>query len=164
MDFILGEKKKIYRKKKFIDFNDNINIELFKDNNFILSKKNQIFSIIPSYDLVKNILKLFINNDTCDNIYFEFSRKDLEKKKVLEKFNTYIDELKKIYLPCKHKKYLQNINEKKFITILRQIIKPYNYFIEAKEKYENGKKFLLYILNKKNNISFKKIDSIIIFD
>lgn len=164
MDLILNEKKKIYRKKKFQDFNNNINIELFKDNNFSISKKNQLFSLIPSYDLVKNILKLFINNDIFDNVYFEFSRKDLEKKKVLEKFNNYIDELKKIYLPCKQKKYLENINEKKFITILRQIIKPYNYFIEAKEKYENGKKFLLYILNKKNNISLIKIDSIINFD
>ena len=162
MDFSLNEKKKIYQKKKFQDLN--INIELFKDTNCNIFKKNQLFSIIPSYDLVKNILKLFINNDINDNIYFEFSRKDLEKKKVLENFKNFIDELEKIYLPCKQKKYLENINEKKFITILRQIIKPYNYFIEAKEKYENGKKFLLYILNKKNNISFKKIDSVINFD
>jgi len=162
MDFILNEKKKIYRRKKFKDLNDNINIELFKNNNII--KKNQLFTVIPSFDLVKNILKLFINNEINDSTYFEFSRKDLEKKKVLEKFNFFVEDLKNIYLPCKQNKYLENINEKKFITLLRQIIKPYNYYIEAKEKYENGKKFLLYILQKKNNSSLKKIDSVINFD
>ena len=64
--------------------------------------------------------------------------------------------LKLYYLKCKHNKYLDQINEKKLITLFRQILKPYNFKIIAIEKYENSSKYLLYII--------KKIDSFINFD
>ena len=44
--------------------------------------------------------------------------------------------------------YFKNINSKNIITILRQILKVYNYKINAVEKYSNGKKYLLYNLKK----------------
>ncbi len=73
--------------------------------------------------------------------------------------------MKKYYLKCKHAKYLENIDEKKYITILRQIMRPYNYSIKAYEKYNNGEKYLLYVIikNKEDN-KLKKINSVISFD
>ena len=105
-----------------------------------------------------------MNNEVYDTIYFEFSKKYLINKNIKEKFEELLPELKKIYLNCKHKKYLENLNEKKIITIIRQLIRPYNYCIHSKEKYENGKKYLLYILNKNNYSSNSKKEYIINFD
>ena len=138
---------------KFLDF-DTIIFEKFKDIEKI--KKNQLYSIVPPYEFIKNIFKILINKDIDidnKNIYFEFSKNDI------------IPELRKYYLKCKQNKYLDNLNEKKIITILRQLIKPYDYNIKTKEQYDNGKKFLLYILYKNNfENTIKKIDSIINFD
>lgn len=118
------------------------------DINFFL--KNQLFSKeIPPIDIVNKILGTIINKELNENIYFEFSRKNLLNKKVMDKVNDLIPELKKYYLKCKHTKYLENLNEKKIITIFRQILRPYNYNITAYEKYNDGEKYLLYIIKKK---------------
>ena len=55
-----------------------------------------------------------------------------------------VEELKKYYLPCKSKLYLLSLNEKKCITILRQLLKVHNYTLMSKEKYIKGKKSLFY--------------------
>ena len=128
-------------------------------------KKNQLFANnCPPFELVQKILFIILNKELDDNIYFEFSRKYLISKKITEKVELYIPELKKYYLKCKYEKYLENLNEKKIITLFRQIIKPYNFDIISTEKYENGEKFLLYIIKKKVKSTLKKIDSVINFD
>ena len=155
---------------KFKEINDIIkNIysleDILKDTvdiNFYLN--NQLFTKeIPPINFVNKILGIMINKELNDNIYFEFSRKNLLNKKVIEKINDFIPELKKYYLKCKHKKYLEDLNEKKIITIFRQILRPYNYTITAYEKYNNGEKYLLYVIKKKIKC-IKKIDSVINFD
>jgi len=161
-------KKKISNFEKFREI-DNIidNIDLF--DNYIfknnISKKNQLFSKeSPPFELVKKIIYVLINKELNENIYFEFSIKNLVSKKIIEKIDEYINILKEYYLKCKHKKYLENLNEKKIITLFRQILRPYNYLITSYEKYDTGEKYLLYILEKKKSISIKKIDSTINFD
>jgi hypothetical protein len=47
-------------------------------------------------------------------------------------------------LPCKARTYLNDLNEKNIVTILRQILKHFNYNIISKEKYLRGEKFILY--------------------
>ena len=162
-------KKKISNFEKFREINNIINnIDLFdnyifKNNN--KSIKNQLFSKEPPpFDLVKKIVYVLINKDLNDNIYYEFSKKNLVIKKIIEKINDYVLVLKEYYLKCKHEKYLENLNEKKLITLFRQILRPYNYSITSYEKYDNGEKYLLYVLEKKKSISLKKIDSTINFD
>ena len=54
------------------------------------------------------------------------------------------DELVRYYIPCKAKKYLTDLNEKKCITVLRQFLKMQNYTLMSKEKYVEGKKILFY--------------------
>ena len=58
--------------------------------------------------------------------------------------NQIIDELTKYYIPCKAKKYLDHLNEKKCITILRQFLKIHNHTLISKEKYIKGEKQLFY--------------------
>jgi hypothetical protein len=160
-------KKNKYKNKNkiFVEIDKNLfNFESF--DNLIYKTKNQLFQIIPSFNFVKSILKILMNTESelPKIIYFEFSKKYLINKNIKEKFIEILPDLKKIYLKCKHEKYLENLNEKKIVTIIRQLIRPYNYSIKTKEKYDNGKKYLLYIL-KINNISeMEKIGNIINFD
>jgi hypothetical protein len=155
-------------KLKFKEINDIIdNIDLFEDFSFnINNKNNQLFSKdSPPFELVDNIILLITNKSLDDNMYYEFTIKNLVNKKVLDKMDKYIDELKKYYLKCKHSKYLDNLNEKKLVTLLRQILRPYDYIINSIEKYNNCQKFLLYIIEKKKKLGgLKKINSIMEFD
>jgi hypothetical protein len=157
-------------KSKFKDLSKLfISFEAFEDitinNEEKYNFKNQLFAKInPPFELVKQIVGLLINYP-FEDIYYEFTKKIINEKRVIEKIEPYIEELKKYYLKCKHSKYLENIDEKKYITILRQILRPYNYSIKAYEKYNNGEKYLLYVImkNKEEN-KLKKINSIISFD
>jgi hypothetical protein len=160
-------KKKNSNIEKFREINNIIdNIDLF--DNYIFKntpKKNQLFSKEPPpFDLVKKIIYVLINKELNNNIYYEFSKKNMATKKIIEKINEFIVLLKNYYLKCKHKKYLENLNEKKIITLFRQILRPYDYSITTYEKYDNGEKYLLYILEKKKSINIKKIDSTVNFD
>lgn len=129
-----------------------------------LINKNQLFTETPPFELVKKILNVIINKDLSDTTYYEFSKKHLVSKNVLSKINEYIPELKKYYLKCKHNKYLEKLNEKKIITLIRQILKLYDFNIRSIEKYDYNGKFLLYIIEKKKNLMLKKINSVINFD
>lgn len=128
-------------------------------------KKNQLFSKEPPpFLLVKEIIYSLINKELDDYIYYEFTIKNLVNKKLVIKIESYIEELKKYYLKCKYNKYLDNLNEKKLITLLRQILRPYDFNINTIEKYNNGEKYLLYTIIKKKDNCIKKINSLINFD
>lgn len=165
----INKKKNILT--KFKDINSLINnIDAFKRYNFknrdiYENRKNQLFTNdLPPYELVNKILYILINKDLDENIYYEFSKKNIKNKNICDKINLYMKDLKKYYLKCKHKKYLENLNEKKIITLFRQLLKLYDYSLNSFEKYENGEKYLLYIIQKKKLLTFKKIDSFINFD
>ena len=155
-------------KFKEIDYDILNNISSF--DNYLSNQssdnfKNQLFSKdIPPFSLVNKILIGTINKELNENIYYEFSRKQLNNKDVIKKIELFIPELKKYYLKCKHSKYLEKLNEKKIITLLRQLLRPYDYIINTVEKYSSGEKYLLYSILKKKSICIKKINSIISFD
>ena len=167
MEFVKNYKKNMLN-NKFREINNLIiNIDSFNKYSFYQSDniKNQLFiKDIPPFTLVNNIINGILNKELNDNIYYEFSKKILKNKNALQKIIPYIEELKKYYLKCKHEKYLNNLNEKKIITLFRQILKPYDYSLKSYEKYENGQKYLLYIIEKKKKINIKKISSVINFD
>lgn len=152
--------------QKFKDINNLINsIDSFEKYSINENKLNQLFSKEPPpLDLVKEIIFSLINKELDNSIYYEFTIKSLINKKSVLKMEEYIIQLKKYYLKCKHNKYLENINEKKLITLLRQILKPYDFSVNSVEKYNNGEKFLLYTIEKKKDLYIKKINSLINFD
>ena len=160
------EIKKIENIQKFKDINNLINnIDSFERYSINENKINQLFSKEPpSFDLVKEIIYSLFNKELNDSIYYEFTVKSLVNKKSVSKIEEYIIELKKYYLKCKHNKYLENLNEKKLITMLRQILKLYDFSVNSIEKYNNGEKFLLYTIEKKKDLYIKKINSFINFD
>ena len=99
-----------------------------------------------------------------DNINYNFSKNTIITRNIISKIENYIEEIKKYYIICKQKIYLENLNEKKVITLLRQLLRTNNFELKSKEKYDNGKKYLLYTIIKKKNKYLKKINSVMNFD
>ena len=112
--------------------------------------KNQLFRVNPTLEFTENFLKLFVPKGFDE--YYQFSRQTIVDKNILKKINIpyFSDMFKKIYLPCKYKNYIQNITEKKCITVLRQLLKIHSYNVIGSEKYSNGKKKLVYNIKKLN--------------
>ena len=104
--------------------------------------KNQLFRISPDLQVTKCLLQMFGIKDINDN--HSFTRLNLIDLKTVENMEEISEELAKYYIPCKSKKYLYQLNEKKCITILRQFLKIHNHTLNSKEKYNKGKKQLFY--------------------
>ena len=104
--------------------------------------KNQLFNLIPEKQLIIEILKLYGINGFDDTHFF--TKNDLIDLNTINLLNDYKNELKKYYLPCKFKVYFNDITLKRSITILRQLLKLYDYTIYSKEKYIKGNKTLIY--------------------
>ena len=104
--------------------------------------KNQLFRKNPDDDIIKKILECFGLDNLNDNRHF--SRDDLKKNKSVEKLYLIKNELNNYYIPCKARTYLNDLNEKNIITILKQFIKTKEYTIISREKYSNKKKFIIY--------------------
>ena len=103
--------------------------------------KNQLFRNIPDLKSINQVIQCFGLKDINDN--HSFTKENLVDLKTVSHMNEIIDELKKYYLPCKIK-YITDINEKKCITILRQLLKTQNYTLNSNKKYVKGKKSLFY--------------------
>ena len=128
-----------------------------------MEKKNQLFQKYPEEEFVRSLMQLFLGNEI--HMHYQFSRKMLEDKGVIQEMNRMIPELQTYYLRCKHRKYLENIDSKKAITIFRQIIRVYGFLVKSVEKYSNGSKFLLYHVEKmEENKSPKKVNFEVNFD
>jgi hypothetical protein len=130
---------------------------------------NQLFVSKPPFELVNNIIKKFGLKHINDTKQFSYI--DMNKNNTLSIFNSLENELNKYYLPCKKKKYLNNVNtltNKQAITILRQLLKVYNYDLFSKEKFIKGTKYSVYKIISKNdkifNLNKKNKEIIILFD
>ena len=156
-------------KKKIIfqDIDKYLNSIVLFDENLLKKKeniKNQLFREEVSYDFVIDFINKLFNIELNNSINYSFSKKTLITKNIKNIIYENLETLKKIYIKCKHKIYLENLNEKKIITLIRQLLRTHNFDLKAKEKYENGKKYLLYTISKKVENNIKKINSIINFD
>ena len=108
--------------------------------------KNQLFKKMPPIDLFERLVKIYGLTDIND--CRKFTKDHLIKNKTLEKIEGLREELEDYYLSCKITKYLLDLDEKKLITILRQIAKVFDYHVTSNEKYLNSKKVLQYSLEK----------------
>ena len=107
--------------------------------------KNQLFKNLPTKEIVNKVLVCF-NIENLENSKITFCRKDIINFDSVTKLNAIKSELKEFYLPCKARTYLNDLNEKNIVTILRQILKHHNYNVLSKEKYLRGEKFILYTI------------------
>jgi hypothetical protein len=106
--------------------------------------KNQLFCKHLSDEVVNRIVEAFGFRSLNDRR--SFSRSDLNKLNTVDKVKELKPLLEQYYLPCKARTYLNDLNEKNIVTILRQCIKTRGYTICSREKYLKGDKFIIYSL------------------
>ena len=111
--------------------------------------KNQLFRKTPPNELCVKVLAAFGLRGFSDATYF--SRKDLESTCCVEALSSLKQELAEYYLPCKARTYLNDLNSKNAITVLRQISRLHGYCVQSREKYIKGDKFIIYQLIPSDN-------------
>ena len=111
--------------------------------------KNQLFKNVPDLQIIQSILDAFGLDDIEDARFF--TKEHMVDVDTVQKIINLSDSLKEYYLPCKSKKYLTDLNEKKCITILRQFVKIHHYKCIGMEKSIKGNKTMTYRLIYSNN-------------
>lgn len=76
-----------------------------------------------------------------------FNRDSLENIKTIEKLENMQHVLLKYYLPCKAKIYLNNLTYKRAITILRQVLRLHNYYLNKVERNVLNRKEVYYSIS-----------------
>jgi hypothetical protein len=107
----------------------------------------QLFNNVPPLSLMNDLFACYGISGFDDNN--EFSRKDLETRRCVHKLIDLIPELIMYYVPCKAKVYLNDLNEKRAITILSQFLRMYGYELYRKERIMDKRKCVMYRLCKK---------------
>lgn len=110
-------------------------------------KINQLFREKVIDDILYKMLEAFNLQGLDDDK--TFSKSDLVKFKTVEKMEPIRERLLQFYLPCKARIYLENMDESKYITVLRQVLRLFQVRIESKQKYVKNKKTTIYSIVKK---------------
>jgi len=120
-------------------------------------KINQIFAkYIDDRLLLEEFLACFKLKSLNDSSMFCIN--DLVNNKAVDKFNNNVcDRLMTYYLPCKAKIYLQQVTEQKLVTILRQIIRLFDYKLATVKKSKNKIKTIYYFIVNKNDEDSNRI-------
>lgn len=115
--------------------------------------KNQLFRQTPPIHVCERVMRAFGLKNFDDPTYF--SRKDLEAIRCVDIMVELKDELAQYYIPCKARTYLNDLNSKNIITILRQLCRLYSYSVQSREKYIKGDKFIIYQIIPSNNQKYQ---------
>ena len=107
---------------------------------------NQLFRILPDIEVVKNLLEAFGLTSLDDNNFF--TKNTMKENNTVDILTSMKQQLETYYLPCKSKVYIDNITDKKCITILRQFLKVHGYTLISKERYIDHQKLCVYRLIK----------------
>jgi hypothetical protein len=109
-------------------------------------KLYQLFYDKPPIVLIERILKCYGLRSLTDNR--EFNKSNLVELKTVDQLIELIPELMLYYLPCKANVYLNDITEKRSITILSQNLKLYEHRLVRDERIINQKKVIFYRVKK----------------
>lgn len=130
-------------------------------------KINQLFNRKVDTEVLLKLLHCFGLNDLNDKR--TFCKYDIIQNNTVFKLNSMRSILETYYLPCKAKVYLEDIDEKRAITILKQILRLHGYYLNSKEKNFNNRKIIFYqLINEKdkqrsNNMKQYQITNILNF-
>jgi len=118
---------------------------------------NQLFKRLLTDDELKKLLECYNVFDIGDNNIITYL--SLKTHNTIEKLYNILDILLEVYLPCKYS-FINNLNIKRSLTILRQVLRLYDYTLQ---KYQVSKGFI-YKIEKKNEKKIKiELNKTIIF-
>lgn len=109
----------------------------------------QLFRDKPPLQIIMNMLKC-VGIENLQDTKHTFTKEDIANCIENTCWNDNLILLKEYYLPCKYKKYCENVNAKKLITVMKQCLRSYSYKLESKEMYLSGKKHIVYYLKNYN--------------
>lgn len=115
----------------------------------ISNVSSQIFRKPLTKEIIAHILAAFGLSGVSDTRFF--TRAHLETINTVDKLLELSPYLKEFYIPCKARQYLNDLNTKNSITILRQILREVSYQVLSKEKYSQGQKYNVYRIVPKIN-------------
>jgi len=112
---------------------------------------NQLFCRLPTKWELNKILRCYNITDINENNTITYL--SLRTYNTINRLYEILDLLLDIYLPCKYQ-FLNNLNEKRCLTILRQLLRPFDYKLH---KYQIGKDFIYKIeTNEMNKMKIEK--------
>lgn len=117
-------------------------------------------------DMMITILQCFgLENGLLDRR--SFKKQDLIIIGTIKRLEDIKTQLQEYYLPCKSHLYLEDITVNKAITILRQVLRLFDYHLTSKERNINNKKIIFYSLESdkevENNTNIKKNESKLLY-
>lgn len=119
-------------------------------------KINQLFSCKIDEDTLLKIVRCFGLNDLSDRRFF--CKHDIARAQTVQKIQEIKCELYACYLPCKARIYLDEpMNEKRAVTILKQVLRLHEYLLVSKERNVNKKKTIFYQLIGQHEPSLKQM-------
>lgn len=108
---------------------------------------NQLFREHPAEELVYRVCHVFGLSGIQDRKWF--SKQDMQSNGTINKLNAcLLDDLKSIYIRCKARSYLTDIDDKLALTILRQLLKTQGYKVVTRTVQYRGQRVTQYQLNK----------------
>lgn len=126
----------------------------------------QLFRQDPDIEFVTKLVNCFNIRDINDSR--QFCKYELEVYDTVNKIKELIPEMTIYYVPCKSLAYLEDINEKRSITILKHFISVFGYTLNRKEIIKKNKKIIYYnitnIVNNKIKITFDNGKKLISFE
>jgi hypothetical protein len=106
-------------------------------------KIHQLFRVSIPREFVTRLLGCFACT-ADDPVGFTFTKMDLHARGTCEKMSQLAEQMREIYLPCKYKIYFENLNACKAITVLRQILRVFEYRLVSTQKYLRRRKISVY--------------------
>jgi hypothetical protein len=107
---------------------------------------NQLFRENPAEELIYRVCHVFGLSGMQDRRWF--SKQDMQSHGTINKINTsLLDDLKNVYIRCKARSYLTDIDDKLALTILRQLLKTRGYKVTTRTVQRNGQRLTQYQLN-----------------
>jgi hypothetical protein len=116
-------------------------------------KINQLFVKKVDPDVALKLLNCFGLQNLDDRK--SFTKHDLIANQVVDNVRNILPELLQYYLPCKARVYLDNLSERRVLTILRQVVRLYDHYVHSKEKNINSHKVIVYQLSSGVNTTLK---------
>ena len=99
---------------------------------------NKLFRRTPPKELVERILRACGFQGLHDLRWF--SKEEMS----LDGSDEWLPELESYYLPCKSARFFGSFDAAKLVTILRHIVRPYDYDLLAQERLYKDSKQTLY--------------------
>lgn len=103
--------------------------------------KHPLFREIPPWQTVLDIFRMLgLGTDFPTSFQRELLKSD--------EFSAAAALLEPYYIPCRAKQYLEYTDAARWCTILRQLLAPHNYQLSTKETTRQGKKTVLYTVER----------------